>query len=140
MLNRLLERIFAAVGVLISLFTAVAGFLMVNLKGNRELAEEVYQSAPAQSSTTFEDFLESAERYGMLLAILSVLLVLAGIIAFILLKENSRPKPAGWILIIAALAAIFASRGTMIMAGIFYIVPGLMALLRKPPEVPKEMI
>lgn len=79
----------------------------------------------------FNYFLDSLGNSGWMIIIFSVIAIIAGIIAIILVKGNKKPKAAGITFIAAAVIAAIASFGIGVVGGIFYVIAGILCLTRK---------
>lgn len=75
---------------------------------------------------------------GWALSLLSLLGLVAGIIAIIFFKGNKRPKAASIILIITSAIIVLGTIGMGFFAFLCYLIAGIMGLVRKPPHVETE--
>ncbi|ASK60999.1 hypothetical protein CFK37_01610 [Virgibacillus phasianinus] len=129
------------IGAFFYAFFAIIGAVMVWVENNREQVESFFREAAAQdpsasiSMTDLNDALDAVGNSGLILTIISVVAIILGIISMIFLKGNKKPKAAGIILIVTAVVVAFISYGAGIIAGIFYLIAGIMALARKPKTI-----
>lgn len=137
-MKRTAEVILGIIGALIYGFFAIIGGVMIWFENNQEAFEEIYQDMVAQSPEMefpdYQTFIDSMGSGGVFLLIVSLAAVIAGIVAMVFLKGNKRPKAAGIIFILAAVAVALLQVGVGIFVGVFYIIAGIMALVRKPKQ------
>ena len=133
---RRLEIIIGILGTLIYAFNAFMGGMLIWLKGNEEeTVREFYTNNPDASEVDVDTLISSMDTSGWVLIILSVLAIVLGIIAMVLLKEDKKPKVAGIIFIATATITMFFGMG--IMVGAAYFIAGLLCFFRKPqPPLP----
>src|SRR5690625_2711211 len=68
---------------------------------------------------------------GTAVIVVCVISIIAGIIAMFLFKGDNKPKVAGIILLIVGVITTIISFGAAIFASVFYIIAGIMGLVRK---------
>lgn len=138
-MKRTAEIVLAVIGALGYAFTAALGGFMVWLQNNRGLMEDAFnemaEQNPELGMSDMEVMLDALGTGGWLFAIASVVAVILGIVAIVLLKGNKKPVVAGIIFIATAVIVAIVTSGAGILAGIFYLIAGVMALVRKPKRV-----
>ncbi|ANU22024.1 DUF4064 domain-containing protein [Planococcus donghaensis] len=138
-MKRTAEMVLAIIGVLGYVFTAGIGSLMIWLQNNRGVMEESFNEMAAENPEMgmgdFDEMLDMLGTGGWFLTVSSVVAIILGIVAMVLLKGNKKPVVAGIILIATAVIVAFVSGGAGVLAGIFYLIAGVMALVRKPKTV-----
>ncbi|UJL47010.1 DUF4064 domain-containing protein [Virgibacillus sp. NKC19-16] len=130
------EVILGIIGALIYGFFGLIGGSMIWLQNNEALLQQALEEAPQGGEIPVEDFNEFMEvmgSSGMVMLISSIVAIILGIIAMIFLRGNKRPKAAGIIFIATPVIGIFVFGFVFgIMSGIFYLIAGIMCLVRKP--------
>lgn len=138
-MKRTAEIVVGILGVLVYGLTAGLGGLMVWLQNNKGLLEDTLnegaQDQPEVSTADMEAFLDVLGTGGWLLVGTSVVAIVLGIVAMVLLKGNNKPMAAGIIFLVTAVIGSIVTGGAGILAGIFYLVAGIMALVRKPQRL-----
>lgn len=131
------EIILIVIGGLIGMFMLALGGFMVWLNNNQDFVIQMYNESPEIQEVVpdMDVFIDVMNSVGMLFLISSIIVVIVGIIAIVLLKGNKKPKPAGIMLIVIAVLMSIITQGAMLFAGIFYLIAGIMALVRKAPPV-----
>jgi len=76
--------------------------------------------------------------FGWFWAILSLLAMVAGIVAIFFYKGNKRPKAASIMLLITSVILVFGTFGMAFLAFLCYLIAGIMGLVRKPPQTDEE--
>lgn len=138
-MKRTAEIVIGILGVLAYALTAALGGLMIWLQNNRGIMEESFnemaQEDPDVMMADFDAVLDLLGTGGLLLLGTSIVAILLGVVAMVLLKGNKQPVVAGIMLIAVAVIGSFVTGGAGILPGIFYVVAGIMALVRKPKTV-----
>ncbi|ANU14423.1 hypothetical protein B481_0177 [Planococcus halocryophilus Or1] len=138
-MKRTAEMVLAIIGALGYAFTAVIGGMMIWLQNNRGIMEESFNEMATENPDLgmgdFEEMLDMLGTGGWFLTVASVVAIILGIVAMVLLKGNKKPVVAGIIFIATAVIVAFVSGGAGILAGIFYLIAGIMVLVRKPKQV-----
>ncbi|MCT2536231.1 DUF4064 domain-containing protein [Aquibacillus koreensis] len=142
MVKRTGEVVLGIIGALFyGLMVAFGGFL-VWLDSNKALLEEwLLEMAETDPTLNVEDvqgIQDSLVGFGSvawMILLSAVAAVVLGILAMVLLKGNKNPVAAGIIFLVVAVVVSFTSFGFGIFAGIFYLIAGIMSLVRKPKEV-----
>lgn len=135
-MKRTVEIILTVIGGLIGLFMTLVGGLILWMKSNPDEVRHMFSDMPEfqQASIDVEEVIASINQVGASILILALLSVIAGIVAIVLLKGNKNSKAAGIILIVTAIIAIIFTQGFMTIGGIFYVIAGILALVRKPKQ------
>lgn len=136
-MSRTGEIVLTIIGALLYGLFAATGIFMGWLFNNEELLNDInneVQSEPQISASDFEAFVDMLGGGGWILAIVSIISVILGIIAIILVKGNKKPKAAGIILIVTSVIVALVTLGAGIISGIFYLIAGIMCLARKEPQ------
>lgn len=137
-MRRTAEIVLSIIGMLIYGLLAVVGGAMIWMENNQEEMREFFEQEaernPQLSMEDFELMLQSMGPGGWLVTISSVLAIILGIIALILLRGNKNPKAAGILLIVTSVAYAIVTVGVGIIPGAFYLIAGVMCLVRKPQK------
>lgn len=138
-MKRTAEVVLAIIGALGFAFTAAIGGMMIWLQNNRGVMEESFNEMAAENPDMgmgdLDEMLNMLGTGGWFLTVASVVAIILGIVAMVLLKGNKKPVVAGIILIATAVIVSFVTGGVGVLAGIFYLIAGIMALVRKPKTV-----
>lgn len=135
-MKRTAEIILIVLGMLVYGFFALMGAAVIWLQNNREKAKEFFEESSSNENTfTLEEFEEAINQIGnsgwiFTLTLLGAIVI--GIVALILLKGNKFPKPAGLLLIFAALVFTIVIGISAGIGGVFFLIAGLMCIVRKP--------
>ncbi|WP_164670800.1 DUF4064 domain-containing protein [Virgibacillus doumboii] len=137
-MSRTGEIVLTVIGALVyGLFAALGifmGWLFNNEQLLNEINNEVQQTQPQVAAGEFEAAMDMLGGSGWVLAIVSIIAVILGIVAIILVKGNKKPKAAGIILIVTSVVVALITFGAGIVSGIFYLIAGIMCLARKEPQ------
>lgn len=138
-MKRTAEVVLGIIGAIAYGFLAAIGGVIIWLQNNESVGRDFYEEMMAQSPDIelmdYQDFLDSLGTTGMLLLIVSLLAIALGVVAMLLLKGNKKPKVAGIIFIVTAVLVAIISLGTGVIAGAFYLIAGIMCLVRKPKQM-----
>jgi len=138
-MKRTAEVVLGIIGAIAYGFLAAIGGVIIWLQNNESVGRDFYEEMMAQSPDIelmdYQDFLDSLGTTGMLLLIVSLLAIALGVVAMVLLKGNKKPKVAGIIFIVTAVLVAIISLGTGVIAGAFYLIAGIMCLVRKPKQM-----
>lgn len=136
-MKRTAEIVLGIIGALGYAFMAAIGAFMLWLQNNRELIESDLTTGTGDPETDF-----SMEEFEMAMDLLSmggwVLIgsaigaIVLGIVAMVLLKGNKKPIIAGIIFLVTAIIVAIITTGVGVIAGIFYVIAGILCLVRKP--------
>ena len=141
MINRKAEIFLIIMGMAVFFFFGVTGATMINVHDDDETAMELYEQylddevaieAGDEEIATYDEFVETLRTAGMIIIVIAIITVIIGIVSVLLLKNDKRPKIAGILLLIVGIFIGFLQFFVALMASVFYIVSGLMALFRKP--------
>ncbi|TAA72368.1 DUF4064 domain-containing protein [Planococcus salinarum] len=136
-MKRTAEIVLGIIGALGYAFMAAIGGFMLWLQNNRDLIETELTTGTGDPSTDFsmEEFEAMMDLFGTggwLLLASAIAAVVLGIVAMVLLKGNKKPVVAGIIFIATAIIISIITTGIGVIAGIFYLIAGIMCLVRKP--------
>lgn len=131
-MKRTAEIVLTVIGIVFYLLVAAIGGLLTTLKSNEEFAEGF-----AVEMQTVDETINTAELIDMIgaggiaLLIISLVCVAFGILAAIMFKKNAYPKAIGIMMIILAVVCSLISFGFCILPGVFYVIAGIVALVKK---------
>lgn len=135
-MKRTAEIILGIIGAVGYAFMAALGGFMLWMQNNRDVMEEMMTGTgdPTTdfSMEEFEAMMDVLGTGGWVLLASSIAAIILGILAMVLLKGNKKPMIAGIIFIATAVIVAFITGGAGIIAGIFYLIAGIMCLVRKP--------
>lgn len=141
-MKRTAEIVLGIIGALGYALTAAIGGFLIWMQNNKGVMEEMMtDTGDPNMDVPIEDFeamMDMMGAGGWLLLVSSIVAIILGIVAMVLLKGNKKPVIAGIILIAVAVIVAFITGGVGIVAGLFYLVAGIMCLVRKP-KTPLEM-
>ncbi|WP_373895096.1 DUF4064 domain-containing protein [Virgibacillus natechei] len=132
------EIVLGIIGAVVYGFFGLIGGAMIWLQNNEALLQQSLEEGSQQqgseiSTEEFNEFIELMGSSGTMMLVFSIIAIILGIIAMVFLKGNKRPKTAGIIFLVAAVIGFFVFGIIFgIMVGIFYIIAGIMCLVRKP--------
>lgn len=141
MINRKIEIFLVIMGMAVFFFFGVTGATMINVHDDDEAAMDLYEQyledeiaieADDEDIATYDEFVETLRTAGLIIIVIAIITVIIGIVSVLLLKNDKRPKIAGILLLIVGIFIGFLQFFIALMASVFYIVSGLMALFRKP--------
>ncbi|MFB4167936.1 DUF4064 domain-containing protein [Virgibacillus sp. JSM 102003] len=133
-MNRTGEIVLTIVGALIYMLFAGLGIFTAWLFNNEQILNEAsdeMMQQPGMGTGDMQAMLEVLQGGGLVLAIVSIIALVLGIISIILVKGDKKPKAAGIILIVTSVLAAIITVGAGIFSGIFYLIAGIMCLARK---------
>lgn len=136
-MRRTVEVVLSIIGAFVYLLGALFGFLFRALEGNDEMFEGLVAEDPSltqEDMEAMEIMLNGIGSVGNVLIAGSVISIIAGIVAIIFFKGNKKPKVASIILLVVGGGTTLITFGAAIFAGIFYIIAGIMGLVRKPKQ------
>lgn len=136
-MKRTAEIVLGIIGALGYAFMAAIGGFMLWMQNNRDLIESEMTTGTGDPSTDFsmEEFEAAMDMLGAggwIVLISAIAAIVLGIVAMVLLKGNKKPVVAGIIFIATAVIISITTTGLGIIAGIFYLIAGIMCLVRKP--------
>lgn len=134
MIKRTGEIVLVIIGMLIYAFFALIGGFMMWLGNNSQIVEDIPPEAqsPELSQEQLMTMIETAGAGGMMILITALVAIVAGILALVFMKGNKKPKAAGIILIVISVIGVFTMVIAGIFSGLFYLIAGIMLLVRKP--------
>ncbi|MGP4039941.1 DUF4064 domain-containing protein [Gracilibacillus sp. D59] len=136
-MKRTVEVVLSIIGAFVYSLGALFGGLFRMLDGDNEMMQDILQQDPSLSESDMADaqmFLDGIGSIGTVLIVGSIIAIVAGIVAMIFFKGNSKPKAASIILLVVGGVTTLITFGAAIFAGIFYIIAGIMGLVRKPKQ------
>ncbi|ALX49281.1 DUF4064 domain-containing protein [Lentibacillus amyloliquefaciens] len=136
-MSRTGEVVLSIIGALIYGFFALMGATMVWFFNNEALwndaSQEIQQQQPELAQADMETVLSFFQGGGWFLIVLSLIAVVLGILSIVFMTGDKKPKAAGIILIVVAAVSTLATFGGLIFGGLFYLIAGIMCLVRKAP-------
>lgn len=137
-MKRTAEIVLGIIGALGYAFMAALGGFMLWMQNNRDLMEEMMTGTgdPTTdfSMEEFEAMMDVVGTGGWVLIISALTAIVLGIVAMALLKGDKKPMIAGIIFIAIAVIVAFITAGVGILAGLFYLIAGILCLVRKPQK------
>ncbi|RCW73093.1 DUF4064 domain-containing protein [Saliterribacillus persicus] len=133
-MKRTAEVVLSIIGALVYGFLAIIGGAMVWLQNNRDVLEETV-SDPEMNQENMLDIdmmMETMGTGGWLFLITAIIAIVIGIVSMVLFKGNKSPKLAGILLLVVGVISTIATAGAGIFGGVFYVIAGIMGLVRKP--------
>ncbi|ENH96479.1 hypothetical protein J416_10716 [Gracilibacillus halophilus YIM-C55.5] len=141
-MKRTAEVVLAIIGAFVYGLFGFFGVMFLILQNNEEFIEQSLQNNPAiEGGQTIDPdlFMQFMGVGGTIIIVGSLICVALGIVAMVLFKGDNKPKPASIILIIVGALTTVITFGGAIFAGIFYVIAGIMGLVRKKkPEAALE--
>ncbi|HHU20509.1 MAG TPA: DUF4064 domain-containing protein [Bacilli bacterium] len=140
MINRKIEIFLVIMGMAVFFFFGITRAAMINVHDD-EMATDLYEQYLEDASveevaeedlSTYDEFVEALRTAGIIIIVLAVITVIVGIVSVLLLRNDKRPKIAGVILLAAGIFIGFLQFFIALVASLFYVIAGLMALFRKP--------
>lgn len=127
-MKRTVEIVLSVLGVITSLVMVGTGVVFLYLKNNEAFLRYL-DSGWTASQNAYT--LEQLGQAGTMFILPGIIGIVLGVCAVIILKGNRSPKFAGWGLVIVSVVISIISVIGMIPA-LFFIIAGIMALVRKP--------
>ncbi len=139
-MKRTAEIILTVIGIIFYLLVAAIGGLLATLTTNQEFAEgfESEFQMSADESINATELIDMIGAGGIALLIISLVCIVFGIVAAIMFKKNAYPKTMGIIMIVLAIICSFISFGLAILPGVFYLIAGTVALVKKTVTIPEN--
>lgn len=133
-MKRTTENVLSVIGILLYGLTAGLGGIVLLLRNNEELLQEIMELEQESQTgmNNMDTLIEGLSVGGWLLIIVSIIAILLGIVAKRLMKENKQPKRAGTLFIVVSILGSIFTLGFGIIPGVFYLIAGIMCLVRKP--------
>lgn len=134
------EIVLTVIGLILNLF-GVIGFMFLTSFMNTDLFRQSFEEGfneglaeeGMEDALEASSFLSAIAGFGWFLAILSLVGVVAGIIAIVFFRGNKKPKAASIILLISAVVLLIGTVGLGFLPFVVYLIAGIMGLVRKPP-------
>ncbi|QGH33077.1 DUF4064 domain-containing protein [Gracilibacillus salitolerans] len=136
-MKRTVEVVLSIIGAFVYSLGALFGGLFRMLDGENEMMQDLLREDPQLTESDIADvqmLLDGVGSVGTMLIVGSIIAIVAGIVAMIFFKGNSKPKAASIILLVVGVVTTIITFGLAIFAGIFYIIAGIMGLVRKPKQ------
>ena len=132
-MRRTAEVVLTIIGAFVYLLGILFGGLFRMIFGMEEFQTELMNdpSINELSQQEAQLALDIVGSMGTAIIVISVISIIAGIIASILFKGDNKPKAAGIILLIVGIITTLITFGGAIFASVFYIIAGIMGLVRK---------
>ncbi|MUK89747.1 DUF4064 domain-containing protein [Ornithinibacillus sp. L9] len=132
------EVILGIIGAAFYAFLAVIGGSAIWLKNNPDLVQEALDQSPEDLGISASELAATMGSGGVFLVVSSVIAIILGVVAMVLLRGNKKPKVAGIIFIATSVIFTVITFGGGIFAGILYLIAGIMCLVRKPKQLIEE--
>ncbi|MBM7553733.1 DUF4064 domain-containing protein [Thalassobacillus pellis] len=139
-MKRTAEIVLTVIGMV--LFGLVIGLMGVVIgvsdnEGFRSNVKEMLQQDAEMNvqGINVDQMIDSISNGAMFFIIVSVVSLLLGLLCIFFLKGDKRPKAAGIILILTAILATVVTIGIALVAGAFYLIAGIVSLVRKKKVV-----
>lgn len=141
-MKRTAEIVLGIVGTIAFTFTAFIGTMLIIMHDNQEMIRDIFYEIaledPALEISDIDGFISVLGSSGWVIAIVSFLAVAAGIIAMILLRGNKRPKVAAILFLSTSIIIALVSFGLGLIPGVFYLIAGIMCLVRKESPLQEQ--
>lgn len=129
------EIVLGVIGAIFYGLGALFGVIMLVLKNQQDFLREISEDPEVADVIDVNSLVNSLAAGGWTLIITSLIALILGIIAIVFMKGNKKPKAAGIILIVTAVVIAIVTFGLAIFPGIFFLIAGIMCLVRKPQTV-----
>ncbi|MUV38327.1 hypothetical protein JNUCC1_02165 [Lentibacillus sp. JNUCC-1] len=137
-MKRTAEVILSIVGAVVYAGLAIVGIFIRMIGSNEDIkndvTSEMINEDPTMSAQEVNDLLDVVGGLGWYVIVVSIIAIILGIVAMFMLKGNKMPKAAGIILIVTAVISTIATAFMGLFCALFYLIAGIMALVRKPPR------
>lgn len=136
-MRRTIEVVLSIIGAFVYMLGALFGYFFRMLEGNDQMLGEVVAEDPTltqEDLEAIEIMLDGIGSVGTVLIVGSIISIIAGIVAMVLFRGNNKPKVASIILLVVGGGTTLITFGAAIFAGIFYIIAGIVGLVRKPKQ------
>ncbi|SES97073.1 Protein of unknown function [Oceanobacillus limi] len=132
------EIILGIIGALFYGILAFIGGAAMWLRNNPDLVQQALDESPEDLGISANELIDTMGTGGTFLLVSSIIAIVLGIVAMVLLKGNKNPKVAGIIFIATSIIFAIITFGGGIFAGILYLIAGIMCLVRKPKTIIEE--
>lgn len=134
------EIALGVIGAVISVFVAILGVGLIFFMGNegftRAVGEGIKDEDPNVSSAEVSFVIDLIGGYFWVIAVVSIIAVILGIVALVFLRDNKNPVASGIIFLVGAVVGGIFTLPFGIFNGLLYLIAGIMCLVRKPkPEM-----
>ncbi|WP_163538912.1 DUF4064 domain-containing protein [Gracilibacillus sp. YIM 98692] len=136
-MKRTVEVVLTIIGAFVYALGAFFGGLIIWLENNQGVLEDIVEQDPNVSQNEINDLqmmMQGMGQVGTIILIGAILCVILGIVAMFLFKGNKKPKAAGILLIVVGGVTTLITFGFALFAGVFYVIAGIMGLVRKPKQ------
>lgn len=125
-------------GSIIFIFLGIAGINVLRALSDEEVMSDVHSGLIAEVDDaeilSLTEFTDALRVNGILMIAIAVIVVVTGLLAIRMLKENRRPKPAGILLLVVGGLTSFLQMGFALFGSLLYVIAGIMALVKKPKD------
>lgn len=137
-MRRTVEVVLSLIGAFVYLIGAFFGGMFRMMDAEDELLQESLQEQQGQLTPeeleVSEMMLNGIGTFGTIIIVGAIISIIAGIVAMVFFKGNNKPKAASIILLVVGGITTIATLGIGLFASIFYIIAGIMGLVRKPKQ------
>ncbi|SDK29447.1 DUF4064 domain-containing protein [Sediminibacillus albus] len=136
MVKRTGEIVLGIIGAVLFCFFTLFGIVLFRLRNDEEFQQEMEKMLTQQSGMEkIGDFTQIMNSGAWFLIISSLIAVILGIVAVVLIKGNKKPKTAGILFIVTAVLSFIVYLGMSLIPALLYLIAGIMCLVRKPKKV-----
>lgn len=134
------EIVLIAIGLVLAVVTTFVGSILKSAETNQEIHDIMMQSLADidASQAEINDVFQMINDVGPKIFIGSIILMVIGAISIVLLIGNKNPKVAGILLIAGTVILGIYTQLGIFLTGIFFLIAGIMALVRKKSEKIEE--
>ncbi|UOQ49177.1 DUF4064 domain-containing protein [Gracilibacillus caseinilyticus] len=137
-MKRTVEVVLAIIGAIVYLFGVLFGAIFRMMEGQEGWMQEMLAENPNFNQGDIANIEMQLSNgigtMGTVLIVGSLISIIAGIVAMFFFRGNSKPKAASIILLVVGAGTTLITFGGAIFAGIFYVIAGIMGLVRKPKQ------
>jgi len=139
-LKRTAEIVLSVIGVAIYLLFAGAIGALKAMLNNAEVMNQVKKELTGEELAALDLLVESMNESGGFVIGTFLVGAVLGIVAIFLLKGNKKPVAAGIILFATAVLTTVVTAGSTLIPGLFYVIAGILALVRKAPQTVEQQL
>ncbi|WP_047981504.1 DUF4064 domain-containing protein [Ornithinibacillus contaminans] len=133
-MNRMSEIILGVIGILLYVFFMAASVFWVWVLNHYDVLEgifdEVFQTAWQEDTIPINELVGVLSGGGWVLIGVSVISIVLGIVCLFLIKGNKGGSIAGVLFLVTAFLSTAVSFGVFAIAGLFYVIAGIMCLYK----------
>ncbi|UOQ84234.1 DUF4064 domain-containing protein [Gracilibacillus salinarum] len=137
-MKRTVEVVLAIIGACVYGFGILFGGIFRMMEGQEGFMQEILAQNPNLNQgdiANLEMQIPNAiGTIGTVIIVGSLISIIAGIVAMFFFRGNSKPMAASIILLVVGAGTTLITFGGAIFAGIFYVIAGIMGLVRKPKQ------